>query len=227
MKLLVSEKEEAVKLRRRGFSYKEILGRIPVAKSTLSVWLREMPLTEAEKAVLKRKRESNISLGRIRAAASLHNLKLARDGILFEEAKKEFALFRKDPFFYVGMALYWAEGSKRSDMFTFVNSDSDMVIVMLDWMEKFLRVRRREVHARLYIHKPYAHENCERYWSSATKIPFKNFRRTVYKPTSLTIKKRPNYRGCIRIELGAVTYFRRYVFWQKMMLEDYRKQGYC
>jgi len=225
MRLLVSEKEEAITLRRKGLSYKEILEKVPVAKSTLSVWLQKMPLTDAEKAILKRRRESNISVGRIRAAASLHDLKVARDNILFETARKEFELNRKDPFFYVGMALYWAEGSKRSDMFTFVNSDSDMVFVMLKWMEKFLGVNRNDVHARLYIHKPYAHENCEHYWSSETGIPLKNFRRTVYKPTNLLVKKRPNYKGCIRIELGAVTYFRRYVFWQKMMLEDYRKQG--
>ncbi len=225
MRTLVLEKEEAIKLRKRGLSYKEILGKVSVAKSTLSVWLQKMPLTDVEKAILKRRRESNISIGRIRAAASLHSLRVARDKILFEIAKKEFELYRKDPFFYVGMALYWAEGSKRSNMFTFVNSDSDMVFVMLNWMEKFFGVSRIDIRARLYIHKPYAHENCEQHWSDATGIPLKNFRRTIYKPTGLLIKKRPNYMGCIRIELGAVTYFRRYLFWQKMMLEDYKKQG--
>ncbi len=225
MRALIPEKEEAFRLRKMGSSYREILKKIPVAKSTLSIWLQKMPLTDAEKTILKRRRDSNISIGRIRAAASLHNLRMVRDRALFEIAKKEFEIYQADPFFYVGMALYWAEGSKRSNMFCFVNSDSDMVFVMLNWMEKFFGIRRDDVRARLYIHKPYAHENCEQYWSDATGIPLQNFRRTIYKPTGLLIKKRPGYMGCLRIEIGGVIYFRRYLFWQKMMLEDYKKQG--
>lgn len=225
MKTLVLEREEATKLRRKGLSYKEILEKVPVAKSTLSEWLQKIPLTEDEKAVLKRRRDSNISVGRIRAAASLHSLRVARDGILFEEAKKEFKIYKSDPFFYVGLALYWAEGAKRNDTFTFTNSDSDMVSVMLNWMERFFKIHRREVNARLYIHKPYAHENCEAHWSRAIGIPIGNFRKTIYKPTGLLVKKRPGYMGCLRIEMGKVSYFRKYVFWQAMMLEDYKKQG--
>lgn len=225
MRALITERNTADRLRREGLSYKEILKQVPVAKSTLSLWLQKMPLSEAEKSILKRRRESNISIGRIRAAASLHNLRLARDAALLVMARKEFEVFRKDPFFYVGLSLYWAEGSKRSNMFSFTNSDSDMMFVMLNWMKRFLEVDKNEVHARLYIHKPYAHENLEQHWSHVTGIPFSNFRKTVYKPTSLLIKKRPGYIGCLRIEIGKVAYFRKYVFWQKMMLEDYKKQG--
>ena len=227
MRTLVLEKEEAVRLRKKGLSYKEILKKVPVAKSTLSVWLQKTPLTDTEKAVLKRRRNSNISIGRIRAGAALHNLKVARDKIVFETSKREFEKYKTDPFFYIGLSLYWAEGSKRSNMFSFTNSDSDMAIVMLNWMEKFFGIQRKNIHARLYIHKPYAHENCEKHWSCLIGIPVSNFRKTVYKPTGLLIKKRPGYMGCLRIEIGEVSYFRKYLFWQAMALEEYKKQGYC
>jgi hypothetical protein len=225
MRPLILEKIEAIRLRKKGFSYREILEVVPVAKSTLSVWLENEGLTDEERAVLKRRRDDNISVGRIRAAASLHRLKLDRDAILLIEAKQEFENFKNDSFFHTGLALYWAEGSKRSNTFTFVNSDCAMIVIMLDWMERFLGVKRTQVSARLYLHKPYAHENCEKYWSNSIGIPVQNFRRTIYKPTGLLIKKRPNYMGCLRIEVGKVTYFRKYQFWQKMMLEDYKKQG--
>lgn len=225
MRSLVHEKQEAFRLRKDGYSYGEILEKIPVAKSTLSAWLKNMPLTDSEKTILKRRKDSNISIGRIRAAASLHDLRITRDKLLLEKAREEFKQYRMNPFFHVGLALYWAEGSKRSNMFIFTNSDSDMMFVMLNWIELFLGVAREKIHARLYIHKPYAHENCEQYWSKATGIPIENFRKTVYKPTSLLIKKRPNYKGCLRIEIGKVSYFRKYIFWQSMMLEDYRKQS--
>lgn len=225
MKTLVLEKEEATRLRKKGLSYKEILEKVPVAKSTLSVWLQKMPLTEDERRILKRRKESNISIGRIRAAASLHSLRVVRDEILLETAKIEFRKYQSDPFFYVGLALYWAEGSKRNNIFTFTNSDTDMITVMLNWMERFFTIQKSAVSARLYIHKPYAHENCEEHWSRATGIPIPNFRKTIYKPTGLLIKKRPGYMGCLRIEVGKVSYFRKYQFWHQMMLEDYKKQG--
>ena len=225
MKSLVLHKAEAVRLRKLGHSYMEILQRVPVSKSSLSVWLRNAPLSQNEKEFLKKKRDGNISRGRIRAASALHNLRLQRDSALLTSAKEEFANYKKDPFFSVGLALYWAEGSKRDSSFIFTNSDSDMVCVMLIWIERFFLIARKDIYARLYLHKPYAHERCEERWSRATGIPLSNFKRTVYKPTSLLIKKRPNYIGCLRIEIGKVIYLRKYHFWQKLMLEEYRKQG--
>ncbi len=227
MRTLVLERAEATRLRKKGFSYKEILKKVPVAKSTLSEWLQKMPLTDAEKAILKRRKESNISIGKIRAAAVLHGLRLDRDEALRQTAKIEFRKFKGDPFFYVGLSLYWAEGAKRNSLFSFTNSDTEMMAVMLAWMERFFQVQRKNVRARLYIHKPYAHENCEGYWSREIGVPLSNFRKTIYKPTGLLVKKRPGYMGCLRIEIGGVAYLRKYVFWQKMMLEEYRKQGYC
>jgi orotate phosphoribosyltransferase-like protein len=52
MKKLVQEKEKAVELRRKGLSYKEILKQVPVAKSSLSLWLKDLPLTKDEKTVI-------------------------------------------------------------------------------------------------------------------------------------------------------------------------------
>jgi hypothetical protein len=225
MKSLILHKSEAIRLRKLGYSYNEIRQRLPVSKSSLSVWLRNTALTQKEKSVLKRRVDGNISLGRIRAASALHSLRLERDSALLISAKEEFANYKKDLFFFVGLALYWAEGSKRDSSFIFTNSDSDMICVMLVWIERFFSIARKDIHARLYLHKPYAHERCEEQWSRATGIPLPNFKRTVYKPTGLLIKKRPDYSGCLRIEIGKVAYLRKYHFWQKMMLEEYRKQG--
>ena len=41
-------KERAIKLRREGLSYSEILQKIPVAKSTLSLWLRSIGLSKKQ-----------------------------------------------------------------------------------------------------------------------------------------------------------------------------------
>ena len=44
-----AEKIEAVRLRKEGQSYKTILKQVKVSKSTLSMWLRDIELTQKQK----------------------------------------------------------------------------------------------------------------------------------------------------------------------------------
>jgi transcriptional regulator with XRE-family HTH domain len=220
---LVREKQRAIELRKKGYSYRDILKELKVSKSSISLWLQQLPLTEQEKKYLKSRRDSNISLGRIRAATTNHGNRLKKDQELFNLAKEEFHRFSADPFFHVGVGLYWAEGSKRTSSFQFMNSDEGMIDVMLLWIERFFAIPRRTMKVRLYIHKPYAHENCESWWSRKISVPLANFQKTIYKPTGLLVKKRPDYKGCLRIEIGTVTHLRKMKFWQSLLLEHYQK----
>ena len=222
MRALVQHKERAIALRKKGYSYRDILKEVKASKSSISLWLQKLPLTDQEKKYLKSRRDSNISTGRIRAATTNHALRLQRDKELFRVAKDEFREFSADPFFHVGIALYWAEGAKRDSTFAFVNSDAEMMSLMVVWIERFFNIRRDVFSARLYIHKPYAHEHCEEYWSKKTGIPIKNFRRTIYKPSGIGVKKRPDYRGCLRLMAGGMQALRRMSFWQNMLIESYR-----
>lgn len=224
MRKLVQEKERVIELRKSGLTYKEIGQRVPVSKSSISVWLKGCSLTPLEKSVLKHNAHSNISKGRIRAAASLRDKRLKRDQVLFSVAKQEFNASKCDPLFLTGISLYWAEGSKRNSAFAFTNSDADMMYVMLLWMRQFLGLSVSDIKARLYIHKPYAHERCEEYWAEQTKIPLANFGKTIYKPTGLLIKKRPDYKGCLRIETGKTAHLRKMLFWTNMLVEYYRER---
>ena len=55
---LWEKKELAQQLRRKGLSYKEILEQVPVSKSTISLWCRDIELTLEQKERLKAKRGS-------------------------------------------------------------------------------------------------------------------------------------------------------------------------
>ncbi|MBL7045469.1 MAG: hypothetical protein ISR99_00320 [Parcubacteria group bacterium] len=226
MKTKVRERNAAVRLRKKGLSYNEILKEVAVSKSTLSSWLKDLPLTWSEKRYLRSRRDANISRGRIKAATANRARRLNREAELFKEAKTEFKRFVKDPLFQVGIALYWAEGAKRSDMFQFSNSDPQMVVLMLLWIKRFFGIEKDSVFARLYMHRPYAHENWEKYWARELSVPERNFRKTIYKPTGLLIKKRPNYKGCLRLELPKSTNLRRKtIMWSNLLVEHYKHNG--
>lgn len=222
MNAKVQEKQKALELRRRGYSYQDILAEVAVAKSSLSLWLNDLPLTAEEKHVLKRRKDANVSRGKIRAAATNRMRRVVRDGFLLRDAKDAFKHYSVEPFFHIGISLYWAEGSKRGSSFMFTNSDPSMMELMVKWIERYLGIQRERIRARLYTHKPFAHDNAEKFWSETTGIPIENFGKTIYKPTGLLVKKRPNYKGCLRMELGVVS-FRKMQFWQKMLVELYRK----
>lgn len=224
MRKKVQEKEEALRLRRQGYSYRDILEQIPVAKSTLSAWLKDMPLTQAEKVSIKNKRSENVTKGRIRAAATHRQKRIATEKQRYAQAQREFECFSSEPFFHTGIGLYWAEGAKRNSFFAFSNSDPAMVRLMVYWVREYLGVSISDIMARLYVHAPYAHEQLEQFWAQQADIPLENFRKTIYKPTGLLIKKRPNYRGCLRISLKcSKKHLQKMQFWQNMLVEYYKR----
>ncbi len=224
MKTKVQERELVLALRRKGYTYREILSKVPVSKSSVSLWLKESVLTSAEKQVLKKRRVAGITRGRIRAAASLRQARMARDNESLLWARAQFQTHKKEPFFQVGIALYWAEGSKRTSAFGFINSDAEMIRMMLSWIRKYLTQSEEEIRMRVYTHHAFKSENHEQLWSKETGVPSTQFGKTVYKTQGLQVKKRPNYQGCVRIELGMVKYLRIMSFWQQMLIEEYKKE---
>lgn len=225
MRWKVLEKAYALGLRKKGYSYNEILKRVPVSKSSLSLWLRDSALSDDEKRLLKDRVSGNISRGRLKAAAALRANRELRDKALFTSMQELYQRFKDERLFQLGIALYWAEGSKKGSGFLFVNSDSDMMNIMLDWLERFYGLKRAQVRVRLYIHKPYAHEHCEERWSREIGVPLSQFNKTSYKPTGKLVKKRADYKGCLRIELSKDLALRRMTFLMSLFLDDYKKSS--
>ena len=225
MKALVQEKQKAIELRKKGYSYKDIMAEVHVAKSSVSLWLKDTPLTKSEKNALKKRLDSNITRGRIKAATTHHLNRLERERNRLPEIKEIFNRFKNDPLFQLGIGLYWAEGAKNSGGTMFTNSDEKMFTVMLHWFEKFTSYSRLDLRYRLYVHKPYAHEGCEQWWAEKLQVPLSNFTKTSYKPTSKGIKTRQNYKGCLRIEVPKSSILLHSLkVWTGLLVEYHNKQ---
>lgn len=224
MKSLVHEKEKAIFLRKKGLTYNEILKQIPVAKSSLSLWLKDLPLTIQEKHYLNSKRTSKMSAGRIRAAAANHQNLVDRRAAQVPLIKDKFSRHKNETLFQLGIGLYWAEGAKSSGGVIFTNSDPAMVNVMLDWFETYFELSRKSFRYRLYVHRPYIHENCEQKWANLLNVPLSQFTPTSIKPTSKGVKNHMNYIGCMRVEVPKSTnlLFAIQIFTEQL-IEEYRK----
>lgn len=210
-------------MRIAGYSYSEIMGELHVPKSTLSNWLKDMPLSEQQTNLLKVRLVSKVSKGRLRASVALRSARVFRETKAFDEAIISFEKYSHNPFFTLGVGLYWAEGGKKSGYFQFTNSDPDMVVIMLNWMEKFLGISRNDAKYRLFIHSPYRNERCEEYWASVMGVNLSLFYETIYKSTQYDIKKNLEYKGCIRVTVTKIELLRKVTAWQKLLIKYYGK----
>lgn len=217
----VQDRTKAIALRKKGKSYKEIMSVVPVSKGTLSKWLSNLSLTKKEEKFLRERSQILQDNGRLKTALKNRDRNERRRDLVRIKAKIDFEKHKNDPFFVIGLSLYWAEGAKKNDYFSFINSDVNMIKIMMVWAAKYLEVEPVDYKFRLYIHKPYMNENCEKFWSRKCAIPLSQFQKTIYKPTPHTIKKNPDYKGCLRMILSGVDNLITVKTWQTCLSEYY------
>ena len=217
----VQLRNKAIELRREGKSYKEITESLGVVKGTLSGWLRDLPLTDQQNTDLYIRLQDKVARSRLLASITNRAKRMEREKVVYTEAEKEFKAHISDPFFAIGITLYWAEGSKKNTYFSFINSDPNMIDLMLKWMKRYLTDHQRLIKYRLYIHLPYKNENCEYYWAGVLGISPQELQKTIYKPTPHTEKKNPEYKGCIRISITRMDVLRKMLAWQKLLIQYY------
>ena len=209
-------KKKAIALRKQGKSYSEIRELVDVSQSTLSLWLRSVELSPKQKRSLieRRLRGAWMSGGKAN-----HDKRIANSLRTIEQSWKESRELSKDPFFVLGLGLYWAEGTKHDEHFRFTNSDPLMIQAFLIWLRRYCNVSESSIRAQLHIHSLHSRENAEEYWSRISGIPISQFIKTYIKQTSLGQRKNKLYEGTFVISLGSVELHRKVVGWKYGMLE--------
>ena len=76
-----------------------------------------------------------------------------------------------------------------------------MMKLFILWVEKFIDIKRSDLYFQLYIHRAYDSYGYERYWSKRLKVSLDAFRKNVIKENRSLVKRRPNYRGCLRVSV--------------------------
>jgi hypothetical protein len=223
MKARLEDKKKAIELRKKGLSYKEIQAQIDVSKGLLSLWLKFLPLTPEEEHFLSQRMIDRRHKGRLGTMLSNRNRRVAREIQAFEDAKNIFNKNSNDWIFLMGIALYWAEGSKRTGCFQFINSDPDMTLFMYRWIQKYLGIEKSLIRCRLFTHKIEGHENHGIFWARNLEVEPSFFKKTIFKPTALAVKKNPDYKGCLRLEVGGIYELRLMKAWQKLLIQYYTK----
>lgn len=204
-------REQAIEMRRQGFSYNQILSRLRVSKSSLSLWLRNVPLTEEQVAELARRQ----ALGSAKRAATLRARRIERERSIMDTAAAQIGSLTPRELFLMGVIAYWAEGSKAkpwhpSPSMSFINSDPEMIKLYLRWLD-LLGIERSRLIFRLNIHVSADIEAATAFWMELVDAPPSQFRRPTLKahnPKTVRRKAGIEYVGCLTITVrrGLGTY---------------------
>ena len=219
----LKDKKRAIDLRVQGKTYSEIIASIPnLSKSTLSGWVKNTNFTPEQKQNLKKHLEDVTHSAREKSAWIKREKRQERIRNIIKEAEKEYFYLSKNSFFLICLSLYWAEGNKKTEHFQFTNSDPYAIKAIMRWLIEICKIPKNEIKFRLYMHKIYAHENCEKFWSGVTGIPILNFQKTIFKPTPHKVKKNINYKGCVQLRVLKSAFYWRVMGWMQKLIKEYR-----
>lgn len=145
------ERLKARTMRKRGESIIAIARKLNVSKSSASLWCRDIVLTDKQFEKLRKNMGISFKYGQRIAAQVNRQKKLDEVERNFKEAAGLIDKMSSRDLLVAGACLYWAEGSKTGNRFTFVNSDPTMIKIIFLFLTKILGVNRELIRPTLQI----------------------------------------------------------------------------
>jgi transposase-like protein len=164
-----AEREEAVRLRADcGKSVREIAAELGVARSSVSRWVRAIPLSSEQHEALRQR--NPIYNGQRAGVRVIAERALARRREYQERGRARAA--SGDPVYIAGCMLYWAEGSKSRNTAQFTNSDPAMMRFFVDFVREFFFIPPESfrVSCNLFADHSDRVPEIERYWLRALDL---------------------------------------------------------
>lgn len=174
---------KARELRKKGVSVKQIAEELKVAKSSASIWVRDIILSIDQLEVLRESSLMGAERGRLKSAL----LQKARWNTRLEEHRKlgaeTIGRLNDRELLIAGLALYWGEGSKKHRSVQFCNSDPKVIQFLLIWLKRCFLVESSDIYCTVGINEIHLKRDTlvKDFWSNITGIPLDQFRKTSFK----------------------------------------------
>ncbi len=211
---------EARRLRAEGLSYNQIAAKLGVSKSSISLWVRDLPRTGplSYEEWRRRNTEGKRAAGALRRQAN----EVLREATRAAAAAEIGPLTDRE-LIIAGAVAYWCEGAKsksyrRDDHVTFVNSDPGLITFFLRFL-KAAGVASEDLIFRVQIHEHADADAAQQFWLDITRGPESQFRRPALKrhtPKTVRPAGEVGYHGCLRIDVRrGSTLYRRIEGWTR------------
>lgn len=193
------KRQEARELRRTGATLSQIAEKLSVSTSSVSVWVRDIPIPEEllECARHVRRTSSHRWLREgVAREAERQAVKQQAQELVGPVSDRELLL--------LGVILYWAEGAKdkaydRREHVVVINSDAQMIALFLRWLD-LVGVPEEDRRYRLSIHESADLDAAHEFWSHVTGVEQSRFQRPTIKRHRPRTNRRnitSDYHGCL------------------------------
>ena len=183
-------------LRRLGLSYGEIMVLIPVKKSTLATWCREVRLSEEQYQAVK-ERTYGSRLGIPVDTQWKRRLEVQE---IRSQARSQVVDLMKDPFWVAGTILYWAEGTKGPHQVAVANTDPRTHLLFIRWIRRYV-VATAEFRLHLHLHEGNDDDAAKEHWRTVLGLPDSLFHKTFVKPRGTGHRKNTHVHGVCKVRL--------------------------
>jgi hypothetical protein len=200
-----AERAKARELCLRGMNYNQIASVLGVSKSSVSLWVRDLPRPEPLSYEECRRRAAE---GVRRYWAAERPIREARRQAARAAAAAQVGELSDREVLIAGAIAYWCEGAKnkpyrRGDQVLFMNSDPALIRFYL----RFLSVAGIEpgrLRCRVQIHESADIEAAQQFWLGVTGLAAAQFRRPALKrhnPRTVRKNTGDDYHGCLRVDV--------------------------
>jgi hypothetical protein len=187
----VREQEEARRLRAMNWTLQAIAEELDVSKSSVSLWVRDVPFTPSPRRWGPHRRPNPASYRKQAEIEEMNRSGIVRIGELDELA-----------FLAAGAALYAGEGAKRDGQVIFANSDSAMMAFFCAWLRRFFNVDESRLRVSVYLHEGLDIDAAEGHWSKLTGVPRTQFLKPYRAVPDVGIRNNKHEHGCAYLRYG-------------------------
>jgi AcrR family transcriptional regulator len=201
-----------------GFDYNQIAAELGVSKSSISLWVRDLPRPPGLSYEECRKR---IAEGVRRYWAAERPIREAEREAARAAAAAQIGRLNDREVLIAGAIAYWCEGMKnkpyrRSDQVIFMNSDPALVRFFLRFLDT-AGIERDGLRCTVSIHESADVAVAQQFWQRVTGLDATQFRRPALKkhnPRTVRKNTGADYHGCLRVNvLRGTSLYRKIEGW--------------
>src|SRR3954447_2712777 len=182
------QQNQARAMRARDMTLQTIATALGVSKSSVSVWVRDVPFTPSKRRT-----------GPQRRLHPFHEAKLAQIAAFDVEGIERLGELSESAFLVAGVALYAGDGSKGDGQVKFANTDAAMVHFYCAWLRRFFEIDEARLRVRVYLHEGLDLDAAEAHWSELTGVPRSQFRRAYRAVADPSIRRTKHEFGCVYV----------------------------
>ena len=179
----VELREKARLMRAESRTLQDIATTLGVAKSSVSLWVRDVPFEPGPRQPSPDRRPHPQHLAKLAQIAECNRAGIERVGVLSEDA-----------FLAAGAALYAGEGAKGA--LVFANMNPAMIRFFCAWLRRFFDIDETRLRVRVYLHEGLDIDAAQRFWSDVTAVPLSQFRAPYRAKADPTMRLTKHEHGC-------------------------------